>query len=177
MRKKIVLFLSAILLLSLIGASANGIRLSWNPGDPYIPCYPFEQTYNYPTTTIPASQNGLSTVSFDIPSNPCPPVKIIQIGRKAVAQHQLDADSAILDQNTPTFQYQCSLSSDQGCCVFPNGGNYIDVCPNRGTISVTTYDTQGVITTYGPSEECLYVLLYDGQSGRTATRFVITNNG
>ena len=39
MRKKIVLLLLAILLLSLVGVSA---RARWNTGNPYIPCYPFD---------------------------------------------------------------------------------------------------------------------------------------
>ena len=137
MRKKIVLFLLAILLLSLVGVSA---RARWNTGDPYIPCYEFDYNYNYPKTAIPGGQS----VSFDIPTNPCPPVKMIQIGGMALSQ-QVDADTAVIDQNTPSFQYQCTLSPDQGCCVDDGTYIYVTTVPCTGTFSVATYDAQGLL--------------------------------
>lgn len=166
MRKKIVLLLLAVLILSLVSVSAT--RRDWNPGDPYIPCYTFEQTYNYPTTTIPGGGNGISTVSFDIPSNPCPPVKMIQIGGANISQ-QLDVDAAIIDQ--PTFQYQCTLSSDQGCC--PSWG-YVNYCTN-GDVELTLYDEQGA--QYGPYQSSGCQQFSVNQNGWIVSRFEITNPG
>jgi len=167
MRKKIVLLLLTVLILSLVSVSAS--RRGWDPGDPYIPCYPFEQIYNYPTTTIPAGQNGSSSVSFDIPTISCPPVKMIQIGGANISQ-QLDVDAAIIDQ--PTFQYQCTLSSDQGCCV-TNGGSYLQVCASD-TFLVQFYDSQGLLFSSGyEGGGCIDENLeFDG---RKASRFVVTN--
>jgi len=165
MQKKIVLLLLAVLILSLV--SVNATKRDWNPGDPYIPCYPFEQSYNYPTTTIPAGQNGSSSVSFDIPLIACPPIKMIQIGGTNYGQQ-----IAAIDQNTPSFSYQCTLSSDQGCCV-TNGGSYLQVCATD-TFLVELYDSQGLFYSSGwEGGGCNYVYLES--QGRKATRFVVIN--
>ena len=164
MRKTISMIFLAVLVISLI--ASVGARAKWNTGDPYIPCYPFEQIYNYPTTTIPAGQNGLSTVSFDIPSNPCAPVKMIQIG---------EMGQGAQNPNEPAYRYECSLSSDQGCCV-ANGGSYILVCQTgqRITFDVITYDAQGQINNeWTVQGNCLYVQVE--VEGRKATRFEVVN--
>jgi hypothetical protein len=157
----------AVLVISLI--ASVGARAQWNTGDPYIPCYPSEYVYNYPKTTIPHGQTG---VFFNIPSNPCPPVKIIQIGEQ-------QAQGTV--QNAPTYRYECSLSSDQGCCI-ANGGSYILVCAEGQAIgfNVITYDAQGEINDdWDNIGNCLYVSVQfideQTRTTRTATRFEVVS--
>ena len=157
MRKKISLLVLSIITISLLVSVSSDpvgrVRTLWTPGDPYIPCYPSMYVYEYPQTTIALNQ----TVSFDIPS--CPPMRMIQIGGMGNVGNE--ADTTTIDQ--PTLQYQCSLSSDQGCCVYLNGGSYIQVCPEQGIqslISVTIYDSQGIqIEVYTGIEDCTTNLL------------------
>ncbi|NMA30872.1 MAG: hypothetical protein GX941_03565, partial [Candidatus Methanofastidiosa archaeon] len=180
MKKKIILSVLFIMVISL--SVAFGAMGEWNLGDHYIPCYLYESVYSYPTTAIAAGVNNPpgQTISFDIPSNLCPPSKTIRIGGPEEGKAK----------NSPTYGYECSLSSDQGCCIDDynySKYNYILVCGDeenpgyyRSTFSVTTYDEQGEIKTYGPYPQiqpepngCLKIPIYD--SGRKATRFEVTN--
>ena len=97
---------------------------------------------------------------------------MIQIGGIADIARQ-EADTTVIDKNTPSYTYQCTLSSDQGCCAFPNGGDQIEICAD-GSFQVSLYDSQGdfySLTHQGSG--CDYVLLES--QGRKATRFVVTN--
>jgi len=80
MKKKIILSILFIMVISL--SAAFGAIGEWNLGDHYIPCYLYESVYSYPTTAIAPGANGQpgQTISFDIPSNLCPPSKTIRIG-------------------------------------------------------------------------------------------------
>jgi hypothetical protein len=171
MRKKISLVILSIMIISTM--ATIGARERWNPGDPYIPCYGYQNEYTYPTTTIPGGQS----VSFDIPTNPCPPVIMIQIGGMAYDQ-QIDTDTTVIDQ-TPSYMYQCTPSTSNDClCVgrIP----HVEVCGvENNRFTVTTYDSQGgVIDTGSPDENpCIEVAALTFQDGtRSATRFVIQNN-
>lgn len=173
MKKKIILSVLFIMVISL--SAAFGAIGEWNLGDHYIPCYLYESVYSYPTTAIAPGTGSPpgQTISFDIPSNLCPPSKTIRIGGPEEEA-----------KNSPTYGYECSLSSDQGCCIDDEDRYYILVCGDyRGGIyhsdfSVTTYDEQGEIKVYwwGGVEKdngCLKIPIYD--SGRKATRFEVTN--
>ena len=152
-------------------SAAFGAIGQWNTGDPYIPCYNYQDNYTYPATAINPGQ----IISFDVPS--CPPSKTIRIGGPEEGEAK----------NSPTYGYDCSLSSDQGCCIGDYSRYYILVCGDeenpgyyRSTFRVTTYDEQGLIRTYGPHHQiqpepngCLKIPIYD--SGRKATRFEVTN--
>ena len=157
MRKKLSLILLLIITISLM-TSVSAIR-RWNPGDTYIPCYPFNYGYNYPSTTILSGQ----TISFDIPSNPCPPMKMIEIGGMNFADR-------LVEQNTPTFQYQCNLS-DEGCC--PTWG-YVNYCTD-GPALLILYDEQGA--PWGPYESSGCQQFGVIQNGWVVSRFEITNTG
>jgi len=177
MKKKITLSILLIMAISL--SAAFGAIGQWNTGDQYIPCYLYESVYSYPTTAIAAGANSPpgQTISFEIPPNICPPSKTIQIGGPEEGEAK----------NSPTYGYECSLSSDQGCCIDDYSRYYILVCGDeenpgyyRSTFRVTTYDEQGLIRTYGPHPQiqpepngCLKIPIYD--SGRKATRFEVTN--
>lgn len=166
MRKKIVLLFLSILLISLVSSTTARVL---NTGDPYVPCLPLGSIYTFPATTIPAGQ----TVSFDIPTNPCPPVKIIQIGGFENTGQHIDADTAVIDQ--PTFQYQCTLSHDQGCCIPWGNVNYCTDGPLEPPAELTLYDEQGVERGSGQGSGCQQFGVY--QNGWVVSRFEITNPG
>ncbi|NMA31828.1 MAG: hypothetical protein GX941_08510, partial [Candidatus Methanofastidiosa archaeon] len=174
MKKKIILSILFIMVISL--SAAFGAIGEWNLGDHYIPCYLYESVYSYPTTAIAPGANGQpgQTISFDIPSNLCPPSKTIRIGGPE------DGEA----KNSPTYSYECSLSSDQGCCIGDYSRYYIIVCGDyRGgkyhsEFRVTTFDEQGGIEVYWWGDVkmdngCLKIPIYD--KGRKATRFEVTN--
>ena len=167
MKKKISLSILLIMAISL--STAFGAIGKWNAGDPYIPCYQLESVYSYHTTAIAPGQ----TISFDIPS--CSPSKTIQIG----------GPEEVETKNSPTYGYECSLSSDQGCCIDDEGRYYILVCGDynenndnyNSNFKVVTYDAHGQIINNDDGvfqdNGCLKIPIYD--SGRKATRFEVTN--
>ena len=175
MKKKITLSILFIMAISL--SAAFGAIGQWNTGDQYIPCYLYESVYSYPTTAIAPKVLGADegqTISFDIPPNICPPSKTIRIGGPEEGEAK----------NSPTYSYDCSLSSDQGCCIDDYSRYYIIVCGDyrdgryHSEFRVTTYDEQGQIEEYwwsGRTEPngCLKIPIYD--KGRKATRFEVTN--
>jgi hypothetical protein len=88
---------------------------------------------------------------------------MIQIGQVAISFE---------NPNTPSYTYQCTLSSDQGCCV-TNGGDYLYVCAND-SFEVELYDSQELFYSSGwEGGGCNYVYLEF--QGRKATRFVVIN--
>ncbi len=161
MRKKISLFILLIMAISL--SMAIGITGQENAEVPFvIPCYPSDYVYNYPTSTIAPGQ----TISFDIPSNLCFPVKTIQIGGG------LGLGKV---KNSPTYGYVCSLSSDQGCCADVNNF-YVVVCDNNN-FDVITYDAQGRIHDTWPRNNQSCLIVFVNYNGRKATRFEVYNRG
>ncbi|HNZ60932.1 MAG: hypothetical protein BWX56_00458 [Euryarchaeota archaeon ADurb.Bin023] len=160
MKKKITLSILFIMAISL--SAAFGAIGQWNTGDPYIPCYNYQDNYTYPATAINPGQ----IISFDVPS--CPPSKTIRIGGPEEEA-----------KNSPTYEYECSLSSDQGCCI---GGGFFAFCVsdhnNIININVTTYDAEGnQLESWGlfSSDSC--VLRPVMINGRRTTRFEVHNQG
>jgi len=171
--KKIIAILLATAVIFSILPSISAIREPiGEPGSAIVTDYCFPEHYVLGTFSLGSGQS----ITFNIPSTACPPLKKEQIGglRRYTAQigdifqiGQIDADTTEIDDTQ--YSYNCYYTESCGIT------RYLLLCVTQGSIgdlSLEVFDAQGnPLQTGGDSNGCSSFYI-----DSDAVKVVITNN-